>query len=74
MLSVDGPLSINAQSDIFGKMERLWHEGSAQNFLTIDASRQAIDLHLHVYNPSAGSSPDKDRTLTIRPNQGYTLA
>jgi hypothetical protein len=74
MLSVDGPLSVNAQSDIFGKMERLWHEGSAQNFLTIDASRQAIDMHLHVYNPSAGSSPDKDRTLTIRPNQGYTLA
>jgi hypothetical protein len=74
MLSIDGPLSINAQSKIFGKMERLWHEGSAQNFLTIQAMMHAIELHLHVFDSSDISSKKKDRTLTIRPNDGYALS
>ena len=74
LLSVDGPLSYNAKSDLFGKMERLWHEGKTQNFLTINANMNAIELHLHTYNSSDLKSQANDKILTIRPNQGYTLS
>lgn len=74
LLSVDGPLSINAKSDLFGQIERLWHVGDAQNFLTINATLLEIEMHLHVYNPSDVTSQPNDKTLTIRPNQGYALS
>ena len=74
LLSVDGPLNANASSELFGKIQRLWHEGSTQNFLTINADTQAIELHLHTY-PSNGATPRvNDKILTIRPNQGYALS
>jgi hypothetical protein len=73
LLSVDGPLSINAKSDLFGPIERLWHVGDAQNFLTINATLHEIKMHLHVHNPSDITSRPNDKTLTIRPNQGYSL-
>ena len=73
LVSVDGPLSVNAKSDIFGSMERLWHEGSAQNFMTIDATSNAVKMHLHVFDTENTGSQDKDRILIIRPNQGYEL-
>ncbi len=74
LLSVDGPLSYNAKSDLFGKMERLWHEGKKQNFLTINANMYAIELHLHTYHSSDVTSQANDKVLTIRPSQGYTLS
>jgi hypothetical protein len=73
LLSVDGPLSINAKSDLFGPIERLWHVGDAQNFLTINATMDEIEMHLHVYNAGDVTSQANDKTLTIRPNQGYSL-
>ncbi|MGB5965884.1 MAG: hypothetical protein WBF77_05050 [Sulfurimonadaceae bacterium] len=73
IISVDGLLSYNAKSSDLGEMNRLWHEGKMQNFLTIDADINAIKLHLHVYNPDNISSQVNDKVLTIRPNQGYTL-
>ena len=74
LLSVDGPLSYNASSELFGKMERLWHEGKTQNFLTINANMHAIELHLHTY-PSIDATPQaNDKILTIRPNHGYLLS
>lgn len=74
LLSEDGPLSINAKSDIFGHIERLWHVGDTQNFLAINATLNEIELHLHIYHSSAVSSKVNDKILTIRPNQGYTLS
>jgi phosphodiesterase/alkaline phosphatase D-like protein len=73
LLSVGGPLSINAQSKEFGKMERLWNEMENQNFLTVDANIHAIQLHLHVYNSANVLSQENDKILTILSNQGYTL-
>ncbi len=73
LLNIDGPLSFNAKSKDFGKMERLWSETKKQNFLTIEADNNAIKLHLCVYNAEDVSSQEKDKILTIRPNQGFTL-
>jgi len=73
LLSVDGPLSYNAKSDLFGKIERLWHEGKSQNFLTIDANTHAIELHLHTYQSSDPTSQTNDKILTIQPNRGFLL-
>ncbi|MFO7668189.1 MAG: alkaline phosphatase D family protein [Bacteroidales bacterium] len=73
LLSVDGPISQNASNSEFGKMERLWYEGESQNFLTISADQNAIELHLHVYDPENTLPGKNDRILSIRPNQGYTL-
>lgn len=74
LVSVDGPLSINAKSDIFGKMSRLWHEGSSQNFLTLQATVEAMELHLHVFNSENSASTENDKILTIRPDQGYVIS
>jgi hypothetical protein len=74
LLSVDGPLSYNASSDIFGKIERLWHEGSNQNFLTIAAGNDSVVLHLHVYNPANPDSSESDKILAIKSNQKYELS
>ena len=73
LLSVDGPLSYNANSKEFGKIERLWHEGKKQNFLTVEASINSIKLHLHTYSSINVLSQESDKNLTIRSNQGYTL-
>jgi hypothetical protein len=67
LLSVDGPLSYNASSDLSGEMERLWHVDS-QNFLSISAGKDAIELYLHVYNRDDFKSTANDKVLTIRPD------
>lgn len=72
LVSVGGPLSFNATSSLFGQIERLWHIGDKQNFLTIDADEHAIELHLYTYDPGNPESPD-DKVLTIRPDAGFTL-
>lgn len=73
LISVGGPLSFNATSKELGEMERLWQVGKNQNFMTINADSNSIILHLHVYNKEDTDSPEADRILTIRPDQGYIL-
>ena len=74
LISTGGPLSIGSkQSEDFGKVNRLWHEGEYQNFLTMDATPEAIKLRLHVYNHDDGTLGARDRVLTIRPSGGYTM-
>ncbi len=73
LLSVDGPLSYDAHSDLFGPIRRLWHVGTKQNFLTIDAASQTLELHLHTFDSADPTSAAEDKVLTIRPEAGYTL-
>ncbi len=74
LLSVGGPLSYNATSPLFGPIRRLWHVGTKQNFLTVDATTHALELHLHTYDAADPSSEVDDKVLSIRPMAGYTLA
>jgi hypothetical protein len=74
LLSVDGGLSAFESSGIFGDIDRLWHEGVFQNFLSVDANSDRIELILHVYNKDDDKSfGARDRKLVIRPNKGFTL-
>lgn len=73
LVSVGGPLSFNAKSDLFGPIQRLWHIGDKQNFLTIEATAHAVELHLHTFDKANPASQAEDRILTIRPEAGYTL-
>lgn len=66
LLSADGVLHAGTDSKEFGKVQRLWHEGKHQNFLTIEATVGTLILHLHVYDAD-------DKHLTITPGQGYQL-
>lgn len=74
LLSVGGPLSYNTTSPLFGPIQRLWHVGNKQNFLTIDASTHAMALHLQTFDSADPSSEVDDKVLTLRPMAGYTLA
>lgn len=73
LLSVGGPLSVNASSPLFGPIQRLWHVGDRQNFLTVDATPLAAELHLHTWNSADPSSEESDLILTLRPDAGYTV-
>ncbi len=66
IITADGPLDAGTESEDFGRIKRLWHEGKKQNFLTIEADAEKIVLSLHVYDSD-------DKRLTIVPGQGYTL-
>lgn len=73
-LSTDGLIPSFTESEDFGHVNRLWHEGTHQNFLTIDADETAIRFKLHVFNEESDAElGDYDRELTISPNGGYTL-
>ncbi len=73
LISEGGPLPIGEkESQDFGEIKRLWHEGEYQNFLTMHATDQRIQLHLHVYNHD-GDMGERDRILTIKPSGGYTM-
>ena len=74
LMSVDGPLSFEKKSEDFGEIKRLWHEGTFQNFLAIDANDYRIKFKLHVFNKTDDESfGSRDRELTISPTQGYEL-
>lgn len=74
LMSVDGPLSFSKKSEDFGKINRLWHEGTYQNFLSIDANEYRIQFKLHVFNKEGEESfGTRDRLLTISPTHGYEL-
>lgn len=74
LLSVGGPLSVNASSPLFGPIQRLWHVGDRQNFLTIDARAAAAELHLHTWDATDPTSGEGDKVLVIRPEAGFTVA
>jgi hypothetical protein len=61
------------ESEDFGPVHRLWHEGAYQNVLSIDASVERIQLTLHVYNHDQGQLGERDRVLTIRPGGGHLM-
>lgn len=72
LLSVDGKLGFLDSGGDFGEVQRLWHEGTFRNFLSIEASESQITLHLHVHNEN-DSLPfgKRDRWLRIRPQGGF---
>ena len=73
-MSEDGLLPIGEEeSEDFGPVKRLWHEGAYNNFLSLDASSERITLKLHVYNHDQGRMGERDRVLTIRPGGGHTM-
>lgn len=74
LLSADGPLSFNAESDVLGSISRLWHEGVFQNFLTVNADDSSIRLNLRVFNREDDRPfGERDRVLTIQSGGGYRL-
>lgn len=74
LLSVGGPLSVNATSPLFGPIQRLWHVGDRQNFLTIDARAAVAELHLHTWDATDPTSGEGDKVLEIRPEAGFAVA
>ncbi len=74
LLSVGGPISFNAKSEVLGDISRIWHEGELQNFLSVDADEQKISFHLHVFNNIDGEVlGDRDIQFTVIPGTGYEI-
>lgn len=72
LVSVDGPLGVDARSDVFGPMRRLWHVAT-QNFMTIRSTSSTVEVRLHVFDADDPTSGSKDRVITLRPDGGYSL-
>lgn len=73
LLSVGGPLSVNASSPLFGPIRRLWHVGDRQNLLTIDARAAAAELHVHTWDATDPRHGEGDKVLEIRPEAGFMV-
>ncbi|MCW8126371.1 alkaline phosphatase D family protein [Microbulbifer halophilus] len=64
----------SSESEILGTIERLWHQGKFQNFLSLSADQSALHIHLHVFNREDDRDfGERDIRLTIKPGAGYSL-
>ncbi len=65
-ISIDGSLGFLESSEDFGDVHRLWHEGLYQNFLTINANEERIELNLRVFNRGGETAfGSRDKLLII---------